>query len=431
MALEFAVRSFVSAGADAVGTTYSITGLSFAPIAGICLWTNGTNTVDYLTAGTCRYGIGFFTGPTDRRAVENSSADAAATSSCDQGRREDAVIFSELNSVFEGVIDVDAMLSDGVRFIRDVAGTNYTITVILFGGADITNAVTGDFTEPAAAGNFDAVTSLSFEPTIVFFMGGRATVDGQTTNTHAQLGFGVGMNAPPGTSKPGDFSACFAISGRSEDAVGTSNTDGSAESADCMQLIDVTTGRAYALEWIQSLVNGFRLNQRGASAGGKFVDYLAIRGGGWKVGRGVTSTGVSNFTLGPFPFIPKGLIVVSQGAVEDAPASNHVNNRWSIGAFDSPTSRQCRAFFDRDAQGTSQVSRGGEFDEGLLRISDTDTIEALMDLVSFDAEGTATLVMDDADIAANFFGFVACGDEPPLPRHVLSPILLQPLYRSA
>ena len=430
MALEFAVRTLQALSADPVGTTYTISGLPFAPKAIIAISTNENTAVDSLGAGTYRVCVGFATSTTNRRAIAISGSDAAGTSANDQGRREDAVLFGvDSASAFLKVIDIDAFLSDGVRLIVDVTGSgNHAIVVILLGGDDILQVTTGDFTEPAAAGNFD-VTTVGFEPSIVFFMGGRATVDGQTTWTHAQLSFGVGMNERGG--KPGDQSGCWHVDGRAEDAVGTTNCAGAADSANVLQVLQPTSDvREYALEWIQSLANGFRLNQRAASAGGKFVDFLAIRGGGWKVGRGTTKTTATAFSLAQLGFIPKGLIVASVGEAEDAPAAVHAHLRMSFGAAESPTSRHAKAVFDRDAQATSQTSRGSEFDECYFRISDTDTIDALMDETAENADGSIDLVMDDVETAERFFGFVACGDTPPVPQHILQPALLMPLYRS-
>lgn len=170
MALKFTHGAIQWNSVDGVGVTYTVSGLSFQPKALRFYWQGLGSASDANSETThSRRGVGFATSTSDRRCVGSQDQDAAATMVCTTGYRTDAVALTLTSTpAADGLLDLDAILSDGFRLIvDDAAPVNITIFWEAWGGDDITNAATGEIAEPAAAGNVDYVVTGSFQPDVV------------------------------------------------------------------------------------------------------------------------------------------------------------------------------------------------------------------------------------------------------------------------
>lgn len=404
MALAAKVVSFLLPDGVA-GTTLAVTGVGFQPKAIIFFWGGSTSGVDVAVQGNSRFGIGFAASPTDRRCVGSFSNDNESTTDTAVSMREDHCVVSNAGGGVgdNGRWDLQSMDGDGFTIVVDLDAPSAAasrVHALCLGGADITNVAGGGFDGSGAAGDQD-VTTVGFQPDIVFFLASGSSTSIPQADVTARLC--LGLAAPSGQG---------VVTVASENAAGTSNTVRYGTNADCLLLVNSSAGIAGRASFVSMLSNGFRINW--STATGRRSEFLAIKGGGWFVGDLLTNTSLTTVVESGFGFTPKGVFVGSHCGVQSTAGVLQDNLCLSLGAGDSPTSRGAHGGNEPDNLGTSAVWLGVEYDEVYQNLFGGAGVVGLMDIQSFNVDGI-TFVMDDADPAARFASYVAMGDTPVAP----------------
>ena len=427
MALSTAHGSFqvgpnLDLDSDTVGNTITISGLSFQPKA-LILWCNGLQSAtDTASEGTnLRHVIGFGTSTTNRRSCGAYSQDAAGSMTTG-GNYSTTQILNIPNSVGGGsvAIDIDAINSDGFRLIIDVANASTSATVfwIAIGGSDVTNAVCGDVSEPAATGNQN-VTSPGFQPTIVFFAACADTSNSSTSViiSDAELMFGAATGTGAGNQ--------FVFVSNQDEGSASSDADRYARGDECLARIVTAGGNPDARAQFNGFTaNGFDLNWVTRAITGRLSAYLAIAAGSnVKVGTLSVSLGVTNNTssVSGLSFTPEQLMLVTHGTSEQAAGTSTTEGGLSVGSARSASDRRCQSFRDENGTGTAEINLGLSYDEVLQMLTTAGAVDAEADISSIDADGF-TLICDDPTVNAinNIFaGYIAFGNpaatRPPAP----------------
>lgn len=403
MALQAKVVTFLAVD-GIVGTTQAITGVGFQPKA-ILFWTFGSNSAGNQTtnAQDARCSFGFAASPTLRGCTAWFIADNVATMDTSQATRADCCICSVAGAAITGRWDLQSFDSDGFTLIVDQdppAGDNRRIVALCLGGTDIVNATTGQWNTPGATGNQD-ITGLGFQPDIVFFIADGEDGPLPVAHTFAAWCLGVAKSA-----------AEQAVGwGEAQDASANSITSRYARYDECLLFYDDTLSQHRAT-FVSMLSDGFRVNWLASPQAGQPIQYLAIKGGSYRIGNGLTATSLTTVVTSGYGFAPKAVLVSSPLATAvSAAGTPNANLNWSIGAADSPTSRAAHATNEQNGQATSDVWFSQLLDAIYSNISAGAGVVGIMDVQSFDSDGV-TFVMDDADPTQRVFGYLGIGDSP-------------------
>lgn len=404
MAFE-AANGTITLTTGAIGTTFTVSGLSFQPKAIIFTWsgraTTGQAEADHML------GAGYAVSTTSRRAVATQSDHTSSTMAADHGLWNDAcVVTLTITRAIGGKADLDAITSDGFRLIvDDQFPADLQVAWLALGGSDLTNAEIQTFADPGGTGDTD-ITSFGFQPDAVIFLNsGDAAVNG--TGSWSNFNIGVAAGATPVNAT---------LAGASQDAVGTSITGSYARTGDAIAGIDFSSATSTALYKRASvtawLSNGFTLNY--ATDLVTFQNFaLALKGGQYQVGDALTSTGTSNQTEGT-DFTPKALMILSSGKAAHAAGVHGPPDERIIGFATDAASQRSVGSIDKDAAAVADI--GTVYDETDMYVNQsidaTIIVEGEMRLVSFDATPGFTYVMSDADPVAAYFGYLAFGDNP-------------------
>lgn len=412
MALVTARGRIAIASGDTVGTTKTVSGLSFQPKLIFFQWNGRVSATDAVGRATHRRGFGAATSTTDRRGVTNTSFDAAGNA--DGGAYHHAaacvVQVSNTGGAIDGLADVNAINSDGFQLIvDDQFPNNLDVDWLAIGddAGDITNVTTFQFQAPGTTGaQSQSITSLAFQPTgVIFFNIDLATAPPAGVSTNVQMGFGAATG-------PSDDHIWH---GGMDEGSNTMDTQSYCRAGECIGMMPGTGGKLMdgRAEFTQFLSNGFQINWLEHAVINRYVFGVAIRGPQMAVFNGLTQTDTSTTTVVDFGFTPRAAILVSAGKAASAADTPTAHDSLSMAFIVSATDRGARAVLDEDNIGTSEVSQGVEFDACLQKISLTSTNDALMDVQSVDTDAGYTFIMDDADPAQSFFWGIAFGDAPP------------------
>jgi hypothetical protein len=426
MALSVFVGTFRSLTADAVNTDYTLTP-GFTTKAGICFHTGRGEATDAVGLATHRTSIGFFTSTTNRRCVGYMSVNGAAAGSGNEFLQDTTVVLTAAtdSTTIDGKIDIQSITGTTCVFrVTDVMPVDTTVGVILFGGADITNATVVEIDIGTGTGTID-FTTVGFQGTVLFLaavneLGPAPIVDA----AGAALFFG-------------------ACTGTTDEHVWSGGQDQASASSDTM--VYCLAGEVWAdwsgainspaaaqnrAEFSAWLSNGFQLNRLITTRTGVNAVALVIQGGSWTVGDFTTRTTTGTIVESGFGYTPKAILAVSGlQAVSTSPNST-VHDQLSIGATDGST-HHAQAHMDEDGLANMEVATAIDFDKVYLNLGLGDTVDGHIDWTSFDSDGF-TLTQNDADPSANFAWYVACGDTPaavvPPPRPT---VVLDAAHRAA
>jgi len=383
----------------ALGGTVTVSGLLFQPKAMQLWWSGRTETTDTAGTATHQQGIGFGVSTTDRRAVCSQSQDAAATSAPDKGHRADAVACTiDTAGAWDGLLDIQSINADGATFVTDdTFAAAVRVHYLMVGGPAITNAATGQFIESAAIGNQD-VTTVGFQPELVFFSSIALATDPPALGIGSRLMFGVAT----GAGNPTDY----VWSGGSQDAVATMQTMSYSLAGESIAVFNANSnsmvGRAEVDAWLS---NGFSLDWKEISSTYRY-HYLAIDGGQWAVGDVLTQTNTANFAETGVGFRPVGALFVSHNKAQSVADTPQDHEEWSMGATTGASDQRAQCLIDEDAVADADVGTSVQHDDLYCNLDLNTAIEGLMSLVSFDSDGF-TLAMDDADPSQAFVWYLA------------------------
>lgn len=411
MALSTATGSFnITTGAAA--STVVVSGLNSQSTwaAGdtpkcVLFWWNGrTEATDGLGRATHHRGFGFAASTTSRYAVGSNSQDAQGTAESRSGIVNTGCILEVTlgaNTV-AGAADLQSFDTDGFTLvIDDQFVTDLRIHYLALGGSSLTNALAGEFTPTGVAPTTQAVTGVGFQPDLVFFISPSAALTINTFGADSCHCFGV-MNGANGEA---------VWAGGSNFGSNTMLTIGYSRRGECIARYNApASGTQDRAEFSAFGSDGFTINWL-ERAGAGVVAYLAVKGLSSVVGDLLTlNDTVTAITETGFGFPPSAVVFVSAVSSENGADAPHDHDRASFGLASSATQRQCVAWFDEDAIGTSEVTTATKFDAVYINISGASAIDGLMDVQSFDSDGF-TCIMDDADpgAAAVFVWYVALG----------------------
>jgi invasion protein IalB len=385
--------------ADAVGTTYTVSGLSFTPNVVLFFWcgngsaTDANSATDHQRRG---FGVACNTGAgTERWCCGTTSRVGNTTMNTSREKRTDAIAVTHdpanTTPTLEALLDFDAWLADGFRVIVDDQGAvNLRISWIAW---NCTRVKTGEFAEKATTGTQD-ITDVGFSPDLVIF-GSVGDTAGGNSGPQAHSNLCVGMGTV-------DATQCGVILGQSEDALGTSNTKSYVKSQECLAMMDLTTqnlnGRA---EYTAALPNGFRLNWLEVDgAADRRYFYLAIKGGSYSVQSILTGTAPGETVTATFGFQPAGVFVF--GAARGDPAADTLlsDDVVYFGAGTSPTSRVAQAVGDFDNASSGNIQTAISYAEIVVTPSAGGGLNYQVDLDAILSTG-ARFIVDQASGPSN------------------------------
>jgi hypothetical protein len=403
MALSAKVVSFLLTD-DVVGTTQAITGVGFQPKAVILFWGGNQSATDSVATQNSHFGMGFGVSSSERGCIAAWVNDNEGTTETACGiRNEQLVMTVDGTDLAVGRWDLVSMDVDGFTIIvdQDASTANSPrVHALCLGGADITNVKVGSFAKAGSTGN-QAVTGVGFQPDMLFLLATGEASGFPDSDSAARYCFGAARSAA-------EQSVIF---GYSEDAVGTSNTERYVRFDECV-LVRANTGTVNRGTFVSMDSDGFTINWNEGTATCAML-YLAIKGGGWKVGNDLTQTALTTTVTSGYGFTPRGVMVASHCATSQnaTPGTPNAQMMISMGAANSPTSRGCQSTEEPDGLGTSDVWNGIMFDGVYQNLTGGAGMVGEMDVQSFDGDGV-TFVMDDADPTQRVFWYIGMGDTP-------------------
>lgn len=415
----YAAAGAVSSGTAVVTTTIDVetldgqSGTPFVPVATLFFWSGRTESADAVGGQNHRRGVGFGVSATDRRCMFTQSVDAAAAAASDMAQRDDACIgVLDSAGAVAGLLDYSVQ-GNGFRLtVDDQFPDDVRIGYLALGGDSLTLAKTGRITQPTSAGS-QVTSGLGIAPSAAFFLGYGSSGTPPHATTDSRLGFGFAHSS----------TGQAAYTGGSNDAAATMVARSYClDGVECLAIAGTSVGVSQVARAALTSFDatGFTLNWIEADATARSVFYLLIQGGSWKqfALTTLTDTTTDIATTG-HGFAPAGALLLSAARAESTQDTASDHDAWSMGACASVSQRVAMATLDQTALADSAVSNAVEHDEVYVNLSATDTIQGLMDIKSFDADGL-TFIMDDADPAGCFIAGLAVGPRAaggvPVPR---------------
>lgn len=383
MPLSFKVGTFVN---DLVDGSQAVTGVGFQPKA-LMLVTVSTTADTFQADSTLYLGFASSASGADQKSFSFYGFDESDPSDVDSAFDANSVWHEQdfPNIGQQGTIS--SLDSDGFTITWSNSAASpiaWRIKYIAIGGTDVTNAEVGQFNAPAATGN-SSITGVGFQPECVILLGTNHTSDNTLTDDFGTYSLGF-------ASAAGEMGV---MSGIIKNGVDTMSTARYQRTDKCLAMFAVSDPTTLTHEATLASFDsdGFSLNYTTASASGKRVAYLAIRGGSFKVGSFTSPTvgalPVSQSTTG-VGFQPNGIIFLTAGETASSSIQSHM--RACIGSANSGASRFSCWTGDEDGA-TVQVTSTREDTGEVIRVSDEailsadTTTQALADLTSFDSDG--------------------------------------------
>ena len=412
MGLSYAHGAIQWLSADAVNTTYVISGLAFQPKALRFWWTGIQSSTDATsTTADARRGMGFAVDTTHRRSCGTLSLDNVATASC-ATFAHDAAIAGTVSSAgaVDGLLDLSAVASDGfTAIVDDVVPVNLTVFWEAWGGSDMTVMAVGSITEPAASGNQSySVTGLTAGATdqVVFLAGTKYT---GAIPGGAALSSGFCVGATTGTASARNIM----VGGNSVQT--DSATQGWSHTGECLGMVpDTPDGTLNLRATLNSFdTDGFTLNYLETTAAARKFIYLAMKGGAWQAGSyTINDQTIGNTaTVSGLSFTPIGFNLMGAGVDEDTTDRSRVEDGVALGCASSTSSRRSQGVGDRDGVSPSQIRTGLQYDQVLTTV--ISTLLGDFDVNAMNADGFQIIVDTAAGTSINEWqGYVAFGDAP-------------------
>jgi hypothetical protein len=338
-------------------------------------------------------GVGMATAPDEECAYSAAAIDAGANADCSNRSQADKCILLEYPTVSPVIAaELVAIHEDGFTINwTTVDATARRVTVVAFGGTDITDAYAGQITVPTSGATV-STTAPGFQPTGIIFVHADAAASG---SQQAHFQFGIG----------------FADADLNQYVLKETSLDGAA-SSDCarMQRSDAVyinqdqnateDGRA-ALQSMDA--NGFTLSISNNPGGACPVGYLAFAGPPIRVGTETQATSVTTKQTS-LDIDSAGLVLA--GAVTASVASAVNDMEGFFGASDGVDDR-VNFWGDDDGQGTMVTNRLHDTANVASHSQHDDTTQA--EAAVSGMTGGFTLDWTTADATARAFGYFAIG----------------------
>jgi len=369
----FTVGSFTKSTSAAPVTQAVVHGLGVAPKA-VILWTNG-KTDTTLGAGFL-YAFGMTDGTTSASAA-TASDDNAGTSNVH--RRIASKVLTLVNGTGTLLAEADLQSTDETNFTLNWTTNNATADVIHFiaiGGSRISAKVV-TWAMALATGN-QSVTGVGFRPDVVIHAHAGAFIASiPTTTTHGAHGLSV-MD---------DTGAQWSTVSGSVTASNTSDTQRYQRSNKCLGGISNDLSVVKEAAWVSMDSDGFTIDHSTANAWDNMVASLALKGVRKAVGcisKGTGAAPASQAVTG-LSFRPNLVLFSSDQNTASTTAATHA--RFGIGASDGTTAGSS-AWQDTDALNRTSTDGVDKTSNVFIKVNnDTQTIDAVADMISLDAAG--------------------------------------------
>lgn len=392
-----------STGTAAAGNTITVAhGLGTTPKI-VKLWATGradaTDAVSE-TAAWIGTGVGL---STSSRLAFGGHAQLGGTSASGIGHTPDGA-FSTISTgnVEDGRLDVDSMdATNFVLIVDDQMPRDTRVSWIALGGDDLSNVEIASFVEPAATGSVDYAGLFSFQPEFLIFVGDGQ--DAATSDYGSSMAFMMGL-----VDSAMNQAVCAYVN---ITAQGSGTTRGYGKSGECVAFCKNPSLGSRA-NLTAFLATGFTLNWSAADNFGRRIWVVGGRGPRCQVGSFSSSTSTGNLTaqtgLGTSP---RGGLVMSAGRVASTAGTQTNDATFSLGYFDSASSRSAQGYHDLNGNTNMDVTTAIEFDAVAVIPTVNGNVRALVDVASIDADGF-TPAQDDADTVASFNAYMIFGDAP-------------------
>jgi hypothetical protein len=252
----------------------------------------------------------------------------------------------------------------------------------------------------ASAGE-QSFTGVGFQPTSLITLGGSGGVNGNfTSSANMYWQFGVASS----TTASDMWTA--GMQTRDNQITGEVKTYGISDYTNT-RWGTTSVGTHYRISSFDS--DGFTTDNVVYTSVFERFAYLAMADLEVKAGTTLTRTDTTQWSVTGVGFQPQAIIFFSTGKAESTLSTVTNDQRMSVGFAAGTADRAAVGMVANDiAAAPTEIWRGKATDCCLVLANQSDTIDAKMDLVSFDSDGF-TLVMDDADTVASFVGYIAIG----------------------
>lgn len=387
--------------------------MGFTPKALRFYWVGLSGIPAVTQAVSERRGVGFATSTTNRGSVGTFSEDNAGTSNCGSVATDTAcVITVDGNGLADGLLDLNSLDVDGfTMIIDDVFPANINIFWEAWGGSDITAAVVGNITEPAAIGTQNYTVNgftADGRNQCVMFAGVQATTalgTGQAQDSGLHVGFATS------TSTTNQVTIC----GNQDDGSATMDTDGYGIQGECVSMIVIAGGTAVNARATLSAwgTNLFTLNWLARATTGRRTIFLAIKGGSWQAGTYTINGNTLNATASVvnLPFFPKGLSLIGRMTATQVAGTATIQDRIGFGSASSTTNRFSTGILDEDATANTEINLITSDVAVLSFPSNAGTIQSLYDVNNINAAGFQIIVDTAGGVANELQGYLTFGDD--------------------
>lgn len=394
-----ALSAYVSSASAPAGTGSSaLTGVGFQPKGVLALMTNVTATG---SAASAHMGFGMTGTAAEDLNTYFNSLDGAASSD---------VVRSILSNAFIKVTDAGATTNRALATMTSLDSDgftlNYTATTsglkfpfLALGGSDITNVAAGQVAMSTGTTNF-SVSGLGFQPDIVFLSCVLLTTTG-TANNNVSISFGVART----TSERW----CSVMA--AQNAQATMNNRRGFYTDKCVLVSSVTSDATVdECDLVSMDSGGFTLSHPTASGSAYLINYLAIKGGQWKVGNTTNNTSTGNQSITGAGFTPVGALFCSSGHTSAGTITPTA--RMGVGFATSSTARRAYWCGDEDAAANALADSRYVEDKCLILYDEAGggapTSQLQADYVSNDSDGCTINITNTNGTAYNF-GYVFFG----------------------
>jgi len=370
-------------------TTHDVTVSGIGtPSAAIFIFYRDTGTAGNANQQDCVMGYGF----TDGSNHFSSYADWDDSASNHGGARAQSTSYvAMLDHYGSANAAFNSWITDGVRLdVTNGSGlTGCHVDLILFAGDDV-NAAVGDFQVPGSTGSTTTISSLSFQPKLIFAT--TAGIANATNQSQSVISFGVAHDAESGIVQS-VLSRGAASNTRSLAVV--RRNDGF-----CAQAY--TQGTPWRQEVTSFNSDGFTVTERDSSAGSDDVGFLAVDLGSHGVvlepNYGTpTSTGTDTIASS---FTPGFLLGVFSRRTSSANISSTNNNDGEV--IGHSLNDKSQSIYSQ-----TQVDRGNSSTTVCAAYRSTGTTQSLR--LFTDKTGPNNVFDDDLLSQATFDSFSASG----------------------
>jgi hypothetical protein len=411
MAMGFAQGAIQWLTSDALNATKVVTGLGFSPKAIRFYWVGLQSATDAGSQAVSeRRGIGFCSNATTRRAVGTFSADNSGAADCGSVAANDCVCITVNGTgAIDGKLDISSIDVNGFTLIvDDVTPANITIFYEAWGLDDIQQVTIGDIAEPAATGTQN-YTANGFnargDNQVVMFAGVQSTA---ALNTGQVNDSGLCVGASTGTATAQNI----VVVGNSDDGSDPMDTDGYARASECLAMIVVAGGNPNARAVLSAFgTDQFTLNWTNRGTTNRRYIYMAIKGGGWRVGSyTIRQESGRTAAITGLPFILKGISFMGAMKTQAAAGTATVQDRIGLGSASGLLERKAMGVLDVNNIATSNVTTRVSYDSISSYPSTTGGEQARQDLSVFGYNNfTLTVEIDEGGPDNEWMGYLAFG----------------------